>query len=91
MENVRRARAGGHSFGGYETIADAGWDFHRTPGWKGLSALVEIDGGVPGEAKEAPSEAAITARLEQIDTGSPFANPFGEESLVPPRIPNRRE
>lgn len=50
MEDIRRvvarARAGGHrvvlgglSFGGYETVAYAGWDFDGRPGWKDLASI----------------------------------------------------
>jgi pimeloyl-ACP methyl ester carboxylesterase len=71
----RRVVLGGHSFGGYETVAYAGWDFNGRPGWKGLSGLVLIDGGVPGLVKTAPSNACITEQLEIIATGSPFSDP----------------
>ncbi|MDQ2700896.1 MAG: hypothetical protein M3Y23_06165 [Actinomycetota bacterium] len=79
---IRRARTGGrkvvlggHSFGGYETVAYAAWDFNGRPGWKGLSGLVLIDGGVPAEVKTAPSNACITDQLAVIASGSPFADP----------------
>ena len=80
---IRRARTGGrtvvlggHSFGGYETVAYAGWDFNGRPGWKSLSGLVLIDGGVPALVATAPSNACITDQLELIATGSPFASPI---------------
>lgn len=88
---VRRARAGGHrvvlgghSFGGYETVAYAGWDFAGRAGWKDLSGLVLIDGGVPAEVKAAPSNASITSQLAAIASGSPFANALGDDSQLPP-------
>lgn len=76
----RRVVLGGHSFGGYETVAYAGWDFNGRPGWKGLSGLALIDGGVPALVKTAPSNACITAVLQLIATGSPFANPVATNS-----------
>lgn len=80
----RRVVLGGHSFGGYETVAYAGWDFHGRPGWKDLSGLVLIDGGVPAEVASAPSNASISRRLKEIATGSPFANALGDDSPLPP-------
>lgn len=76
----RRVVLGGHSFGGYETVAYAGWDFNGRPGWKGLSGLALIDGGVPALVKTAPSNACITDVLELIATGSPFADPIATNS-----------
>lgn len=72
----RRVVLGGHSFGGYETVAYAAWDFNGKPGWKGLSGLVLIDGGVPALIKSAPSNACIADQLQLISTGSPFADPL---------------
>ena len=84
---IRRARSGGrkvvlggHSFGGYETVAYAGWDFNGRPGWKGLSGLVLIDGGVPAEVATAPTNACIDDQLAVIATGSPFADPGADNT-----------
>ena len=76
----KRVVLGGHSFGGYETVAYAGWDFNGKPGWKGLSGLVLIDGGLPAEIATAPSNTCIDAQLDLIATGSPFADPSGANS-----------
>lgn len=39
---------GGHSWGATTALAYAGWDFGGKPGFRGLSGLVLIDGGVHG-------------------------------------------
>ncbi len=68
----RRGRSvvvGGHSLGGSITTAYATWDFGGTPGAKGLSGLVYIDGGssptpvTPDEARQ---------RLTALQGGSPW-------------------
>jgi pimeloyl-ACP methyl ester carboxylesterase len=60
---------GGHSLGGSITTAYATWDFNGTPGARGLSGLVYIDGGssptpvTPEEADQA---------LRELQAGSPW-------------------
>lgn len=69
----RRVVLGGHSLGGSITTAYATWDFNGTPGAKGLSGLVFIDGGsspAPVSADEA------TASLRSLRAGSPWLS-FG--------------
>jgi hypothetical protein len=39
---------GGHSWGATTALAYAGWDFAGQPGYRGLSGLVLIDGGMHG-------------------------------------------
>jgi hypothetical protein len=73
---VKRAKAlggrvavGGHSLGGSITTAYATWDFNGTPGAKGLSGLVYIDGGsspTPITVEEA------NERLAALQAGSPW-------------------
>jgi pimeloyl-ACP methyl ester carboxylesterase len=64
-----RVVVGGHSLGGSITTAYATWDFKGTPGAKGLSGLVFIDGG--------SSPAPITVedanqRLTDLEGSSPW-------------------
>jgi hypothetical protein len=64
-----RVVVGGHSLGGTITTAYATWDFHGTPGAKGLAGLVFIDGAsspVPLGAAEA------RRRLADLRAGSPW-------------------
>jgi hypothetical protein len=73
QRRARRVVLGGHSLGGSITTAYATWDFGGTPGARGLSGLVYIDGGSspapidPGEARQ---------RLEALEGGSPWLS-FG--------------
>src|SRR5215213_7217737 len=60
---------GGHSLGGSITSAYATWDFKGTPGAKGLSGLVFIDGGsspTPITVEEA------NERLATLQAGTPW-------------------
>jgi pimeloyl-ACP methyl ester carboxylesterase len=69
----RRVVLGGHSLGGSITTAYATWDLDGTPGAKGLSGLVFIDGGsspTPVSADQA------TASLKSLQAGSPWLS-FG--------------
>jgi hypothetical protein len=60
---------GGHSLGGSITTAYATWDFGGRPGARGLGGLVFIDGA----SRTTPiSEADATARLDELDAGSPW-------------------
>ena len=64
-----RVVLGGHSLGGSITTAYATWDFGGTPGARGLSGLVYIDGGsspVPVGADEARRQ------LGALRSGSPW-------------------
>lgn len=60
---------GGHSLGGTITTAYATWDFRGTPGARGLSGLVFIDGG-SGPTPISPDDAK--ARLARLQSGSPW-------------------
>ena len=60
---------GGHSLGGSITTAYATWDFKGTPGAKGLSGLVFIDGGSSPTAITAEE---ATERLATLEGGSPW-------------------
>lgn len=74
---------GGHSLGGSITTAYATWDFRGTPGAKGLSGLVYIDGGsspeplTAGEARgELEELAGATPWLTFGGIGAPYAGLF---------------
>ncbi len=64
-----RVVLGGHSLGGSITTAYATWDFHGTPGVKGLSGLVYDDGGSdPSPVTRAQAEQS----LEDLQSSSPW-------------------
>ena len=60
---------GGHSLGGSITTAYATWDFKGTPGAKGLSGLVFIDGG-SSPTPISPQEASQS--LQELEAGTPW-------------------
>jgi pimeloyl-ACP methyl ester carboxylesterase len=60
---------GGHSLGGSITTAYATWDFSGTPGAKGLSGLVYIDGG-SSPTRVTPEEA--NQSLQDLNAGTPW-------------------
>jgi hypothetical protein len=72
-EHGRRVVLGGHSLGGSITTAYATWDFHGTPGAKGLSGLVFIDGG---SSPTPVSTDQATQSLQALRAGSPWLS-FG--------------
>ena len=69
----RRVVLGGHSLGGSITTAYATWDFDGTPGFRGISGLVFIDGG-SGPTPVTPEQAS--ASLQALQTSSPWLS-FG--------------
>jgi pimeloyl-ACP methyl ester carboxylesterase len=81
---VRRARAGGrrkvilggHSLGASTTVAYAAWDFNGRPGYKDLTGMVLIDGGLLGTFDSASAKRARTV-LKQIREGGVFADLLG--------------
>jgi pimeloyl-ACP methyl ester carboxylesterase len=81
---VRKARAGGrrkvilggHSLGASTTVAYAAWDFNGRPGYKDLSGMVLIDGGLLGSFNSA-SVARAQAVLKQIREGKVFSDLLG--------------
>jgi pimeloyl-ACP methyl ester carboxylesterase len=60
---------GGHSLGGTITTAYATWDFKGSPGAKGLSGLLLIDGG-SGSTPVATADAQ--KNLDTVNNGSPW-------------------
>ncbi len=81
---VRKARAGGrrkvilggHSLGASTTVAYAAWDFNGRPGYKDLSGMVLIDGGLLGTFSNA-SLARARAGLKEIREGAVFSDLLG--------------
>jgi hypothetical protein len=65
----RRVVLGGHSLGGTITTAYATWDFGGSPGARGLSGLVYIDGG-SGTTPVTPETAQTS--LAELDASSPW-------------------
>jgi pimeloyl-ACP methyl ester carboxylesterase len=81
---VLRARAhgrrqvilGGHSLGASLTAAYAAWDFHGRPGYKDLSGLVLIDGGLMGSFDAYDLTQAQQA-VADLQTSDPFLDLLG--------------
>lgn len=76
----RKVVLGGHSLGGSIVTAYATWNFNGTPGAKGLSGLVFIDGAGAREAADLPTAGEAQANLDSLNAES--ASPF--ITLVPP-------
>ena len=72
----RQVILGGHSLGGSTTVAYASWDFGGHPGYKDLSGLVLIDGGLLGSFST-PSLATVKKRLAALKKGDPFVDLLG--------------
>ena len=72
----RRVILGGHSLGASLTVAYAAWDFNGRPGFKDLSGLVLVDGGLLGsfDAYDLAQARQATADLQ---TSSPFLDLLG--------------
>ena len=81
---VLRARAhgrrqvvlGGHSLGASLTTAYAAWDFNGHPGYKDLSGLVLIDGGLLGSF-DAYDLAQAQQAVADLQTSDPFLDLLG--------------
>jgi pimeloyl-ACP methyl ester carboxylesterase len=72
----RQVILGGHSLGGSTTVAYAAWDFNGHPGYKDLTGLVLIDGGLLGTFST-PSLATVKKRLAALKKGDPFVDLLG--------------
>lgn len=72
----RQVILGGHSLGGSTTVAYASWDFNGHPGYKDLSGLVLIDGGLLGSFST-PSLTTVKKRLAALKKGDPFVDLLG--------------
>ncbi|MGW2378885.1 alpha/beta hydrolase [Streptomyces sp. NPDC001658] len=73
----RRVVLGGHSWGATTAMAYAAWDFDGHPGYRDVSALVLVDGGVRGafDGTGAPVQNApeqVKERLAAINGGAVF-------------------
>ena len=67
---------GGHSLGGSITTAYATWDFNGTPGAKGLSGLIFIDGAGANSSTTRPLPTAAEARANVDELNDPSTSPF---------------
>lgn len=72
----RKVILGGHSLGASTAVAYAAWDFRGRPGYRDLSGLVLIDGGLLGSFDSA-SVAGARRTLAEIRAGKPFADLLG--------------
>jgi pimeloyl-ACP methyl ester carboxylesterase len=72
----RKVILGGHSLGASLTAAYAAWDFNGRPGYKDLSGLVLIDGGLLGsfDAYDLPQAQQAVSDLQ---TSDPFLDLLG--------------
>jgi hypothetical protein len=76
----RRVVLGGHSRGASQAAAYAAWDFKGRPGWRDLSGIVLIDGGLrgfTGSGREAVTEASAREDLAEIRAGRLFNDQLG--------------
>jgi pimeloyl-ACP methyl ester carboxylesterase len=72
----RQVVLGGHSLGGSLTAAYAAWDFNGRPGYKDLSGLVLIDGGLLGSF-DAYDLAQAQKAVADLQTSDPFLDLLG--------------
>jgi pimeloyl-ACP methyl ester carboxylesterase len=81
-DTKRRVFLGGHSWGATIALAYAAWDFAGVPGYRGLSGIILIDGGVhdsfAGEGyRFRLTLTDVRRRLRAIASGSPFTGDLG--------------
>ena len=72
----RKVILGGHSLGASTAVAYAAWDFKGRPGFRDLSGLVLIDGGLLGTLAP-PKLADVKQRVAALRTGDPFLDLLG--------------
>ena len=72
----RKVVLGGHSLGASLTTAYAAWDFNGHPGYKDLSGLVLIDGGLLGSF-DAYDLAQAQQAVADLQTSDPFLDLLG--------------
>jgi pimeloyl-ACP methyl ester carboxylesterase len=72
----RQVILGGHSLGASLTAAYAAWDFNGRPGYKDLSGLVLIDGGLLGSF-DAYNLAQAQQAVSDLQTSDPFLDLLG--------------
>ena len=72
----RKVILGGHSLGASTAVAYAAWDFKGRPGFRDLSGLVLIDGGLLGTLAP-PKLADVKRRLAALRQGDPFLDLLG--------------
>ena len=72
----RKVILGGHSLGASTAVAYAAWDFKGRPGFRDLSGLVLIDGGLLGTLAP-PKLADVKQRVAALRQGDPFLDLLG--------------
>ena len=72
----RKVILGGHSLGASTAVAYAAWDFKGRPGFRDLSGLLLIDGGLLGTLAP-PKLAGVKQRVAALRTGDPFLDLLG--------------
>src|SRR5262245_46311237 len=72
----RQVVLGGHSLGASLTVAYAAWDFNGRPGYRDLSGLVLMDGGLLGSF-DAYDLAQAQQAIADLQMGSPFLDLLG--------------
>jgi pimeloyl-ACP methyl ester carboxylesterase len=72
LRGGRKVVLGGHSLGASLTLAYAAWDFGGRPGYKDLSGMVLIDGGLLGSF-DAYDLAQAKQAISDLRGGNPFA------------------
>lgn len=72
----RRVVLGGHSLGASATLAYAAWDFGGRAGWRDLSGMLLIDGGLLGSFHGTTSMTEVETRLTKIRR-QPFLDLLG--------------
>jgi len=72
----RQVVLGGHSLGASLTVAYAAWDFNGRPGYRDLSGLVLIDGGLLGSF-DAYDLAQAQKAVTDLQTSNPFLDLLG--------------
>jgi pimeloyl-ACP methyl ester carboxylesterase len=72
----RKVILGGHSLGASTAVAYAAWDFKGRPGFRDLSGLVLIDGGLLGTLAP-PKLADVKQRAAALRQGDPFLDLLG--------------
>jgi pimeloyl-ACP methyl ester carboxylesterase len=72
----RQVILGGHSLGASLTVAYAAWDFNGHPGYRDLSGLVLIDGGLLGSF-DAYDLAQAQKAVSDLATSDPFLDLLG--------------
>ena len=76
MRGHRSVVLGGHSLGASLTLAYAAWDFDGRPGYRDLTGMVLIDGGLLGSF-DAYDLAQAKRAIADLKAGNPFSDLLG--------------